>query len=112
MVFIQLSYNCSLYAGITYGKGASVLKQLVLVVTMDGFKAGMQHYFKKHAWGNTTIGDFLSAIEVGAKKPLTDWSKLWLETSGLNTLSPVWQADVSNRIIGVSTNYCLGRKHL
>jgi len=84
------------FDGITYGKGASVLKQLVSVVSMEGFKAGMQHYFKKHPWGNTTIGDFLNAIEVGAKKPLKEWSKLWLETAGLNTLTPVWTAEGGN----------------
>eukprot|EP01111_Echinosteliopsis_oligospora_P016676 TRINITY_DN7012_c0_g1_i1.p1 TRINITY_DN7012_c0_g1~~TRINITY_DN7012_c0_g1_i1.p1 ORF type:complete len:925 (+),score=266.42 TRINITY_DN7012_c0_g1_i1:192-2777(+) len=81
------------FDGITYGKGASVLKQLVAVVSMDGFKAGMQRYFKKHAWGNTTIGDFLHVIEEAAKVDLKQWSKSWLEIAGLNTLSPVWTTE-------------------
>jgi aminopeptidase N len=76
------------FDGITYGKGASVLKQLMAVVGEDGFKAGMVHYFKKHEWGNTTIRDFLLALEHGynsiqkdQKIDLLGWSKYWLEAA-------------------------------
>ncbi len=44
------------FDGITYGKGASLLKQLVSIVGVQGFKLGMVYYFKKYQWKNTTIG--------------------------------------------------------
>ena len=78
------------FDGITYGKGASVLKQLVAVVGPDGFRNGMRHYFKTHAWGNTTLADFLGALEHGAERDLQAWSQEWLEIAGVNTLAPVW----------------------
>jgi aminopeptidase N len=69
------------FDGVTYGKGSAVLKQLVQLVSMDGFKAAMRYYFQKYKWGNTVIGNFLEAIEHGAKSVgvnfnPTEWSKM------------------------------------
>eukprot|EP01120_Amphizonella_sp_Union-15-10_P013798 TRINITY_DN649_c0_g3_i1.p1 TRINITY_DN649_c0_g3~~TRINITY_DN649_c0_g3_i1.p1 ORF type:complete len:725 (-),score=168.78 TRINITY_DN649_c0_g3_i1:516-2690(-) len=81
------------FDGITYGKGASLLKQLVYVIGKDSFQKGLSHYFKKHEWGNTTIQDFLLALSYGAKQCGFDydekkWSSQWLETAGLNSFLP------------------------
>ena len=81
------------FDGITYGKGASVLKQLVAAIGPEGFRAGMRHYFQTHAWGNTTLPQFLAALEHGAQRDLGEWSALWLEQEGLNTLAAEWSAD-------------------
>lgn len=78
------------FDGITYGKGAAVLKQLVAFIGPDGFRAGMQDYFQTHAWGNTTLEDFLAALERGSGRELGRWSELWLETAGTNTIAPQW----------------------
>jgi aminopeptidase N len=51
------------FDGITYAKGASVLRQLVAWVGQDAFLAGCRDYFARHAWGNTTLADFLGALE-------------------------------------------------
>src|SRR5690606_13317200 len=51
------------FDGITYAKGASVLKQLVAYVGLDNFLAGVRDYFTQHAWGNTELKDLLSALE-------------------------------------------------
>jgi aminopeptidase N len=75
------------FDGITYAKGASVLKQLVAYVGEDAFIEGSRHYFKRHAFGNTTLADLLSALEETSGRDLTAWSKAWLETSGVNTLT-------------------------
>jgi aminopeptidase N len=75
------------FDGITYGKGASVLKQLVAAIGKDGFRDGMRHYFKTYAWGNTTLAEFLGALETGSGKELSDWSQKWLEQAGVNTLA-------------------------
>ncbi|GIW12668.1 MAG: hypothetical protein KatS3mg062_0107 [Tepidiforma sp.] len=81
------------FDGITYGKGASVLKQLVAAVGLEGFREGMREYFRRHAWGNATLEDFLSAIESGSGASLRDWAHLWLETPSLNTIAARWEAD-------------------
>ena len=48
------------FDGITYAKGASVLKQLVAWVGEDEFLAGLRVYFRRHAFGNTEFSDLLS----------------------------------------------------
>ncbi|MBV2151511.1 aminopeptidase N [Kitasatospora sp. SUK 42] len=76
------------FDGITYAKGASVLKQLVAYVGQDAFFQGVQAYFKRHAWGNTRLGDLLGALEEASGRDLKAWSKAWLETAGINVLRP------------------------
>ncbi|MFC8453386.1 aminopeptidase N [Kitasatospora sp. NPDC057223] len=76
------------FDGITYAKGASVLKQLVAYVGQDAFFKGVQAYFKRHAWGNTRLSDLLGALEETSGRDLGAWSKAWLETAGINILRP------------------------
>ena len=78
------------FDGITYGKGAAVLKQLVAFIGADGFRDGMRDYFRTHAWGNTTLTEFLAALERGSGRELGRWSELWLESAGVNTIAPQW----------------------
>ncbi len=77
------------FDGITYAKGASVLKQLVAYVGREPFRDGLRAYFAKHAWGNTTLADLLTELEATSGRDLQAWSQLWLETAGVNTLRPV-----------------------
>ena len=74
------------FDGITYAKGASVLKQLVAHVGREPFTAGLRQYFSKHAWQNTTLSDLLGHLESASGRDLKAWSQLWLETAGVNTL--------------------------
>ncbi|PGH50377.1 aminopeptidase N [Streptomyces sp. Ru87] len=76
------------FDGITYAKGASVLKQLVAYVGTDEFFRGVQTYFKRHAWGNTRLPDLLGALEETSGRDLKAWSKAWLQTAGINVLRP------------------------
>lgn len=86
------------FDGITYAKGASVLKQLVAYVGTDEFFRGVQAYFKAHAFGNTRLSDLLGALEETSGRDLKTWSKKWLETAGINVLRPVVDVDTSGRI--------------
>ena len=81
------------FDGITYAKGGSVLKQLVAWVGEDAFFAGVSAYFKKNAYGNTELKDLLAELEVTSGRALTEWSKLWLETAGVNTLRPAFDTN-------------------
>jgi len=76
------------FDGITYAKGASVLKQLVAYVGREPFREGLRSYFRKYAWGNTTLEDLLAELEATSGRDLRSWSQLWLETAGVNTLTP------------------------
>jgi aminopeptidase N len=78
------------FDGITYAKGASVLKQLVAYVGDEAFVNGLRTYFQRHAWGNTRLSDLLGALEEASGRDLGAWSKAWLETAGPNTLRPVF----------------------
>ncbi len=76
------------FDGITYAKGASVLRQLVAWVGLENFMSGLRAYFDRHAWGNTTLADLMVELERESGRDLTAWSKEWLETAGCNTLRP------------------------
>ncbi len=86
------------FDGITYAKGASVLKQLVAYVGREPFVAGLRAYFAKHAWGNTTLADLLDELAATSGRDLDTWSKLWLETAGVNTLRPEVEVDADGVI--------------
>ncbi|MFE0676056.1 aminopeptidase N [Streptomyces sp. NPDC058867] len=86
------------FDGITYAKGASVLKQLVAYVGMDEFFRGVQAYFKAHAFGNTRLSDLLGALEETSGRDLKAWSKAWLETAGINVLRPEIETDADGLI--------------
>ena len=77
------------FDGITYAKGASVIKQLVAYVGLEPFLTGLRAYFAAHAWGNATFNDLLSALEEASGKPLREFAAQWLETAQVNTLRPV-----------------------
>ncbi len=81
------------FDGITYGKGAAVLKQLVATIGLDGFREGMRRYFRRHEYGNATLSQFLDALEEGAGRDLHEWARLWLETASLNTVSAAVELD-------------------
>jgi aminopeptidase N len=86
------------FDGITYAKGGSVLKQLVAWVGRDEFFTGVAAYFQKHQWGNTELNDLMVELEASSGRDLTEWTKLWLETAGVNTLRPEIDVDDSGAI--------------
>lgn len=74
------------FDGITYAKGASVLRQLVAWVGQDRFVEGLRAYFRAHAWGNTVFSDLLGELSAASGRDLDDWVQRWLLTSGVTTL--------------------------
>ncbi|MBN9177196.1 MAG: aminopeptidase N [Microbacterium sp.] len=75
------------FDGITYAKGASVLKQLVAFVGEDAFFRGARRYFADHAFGNTTLDDLLEALDSESGRDLRAWSAAWLQTTGMSRIS-------------------------
>jgi aminopeptidase N len=81
------------FDGITYAKGAAVLKQLVAFVGDEAFFEGARRYFAANAFGNTTLEDFLVQLSEVSGRDMTAWSRSWLETTGVSTLSLVHDAE-------------------
>ncbi|KKZ75470.1 aminopeptidase N [Streptomyces showdoensis] len=86
------------FDGITYAKGASVLKQLVAYAGRDAFLEGARVYFKRHAYGNTRLADLLTVLEETSGRDMKGWAKSWLQTSGVNSLTPAVTYDAEGRI--------------
>ncbi|GAA3274406.1 aminopeptidase N [Streptomyces lavendulae] len=86
------------FDGITYAKGAAVLKQLVAYVGREAFLDGARRYFKAHAYGNTTLDDLLSVLGEVSGRDMAEWSRAWLQTAGVNALTPVVTTDADGRI--------------
>src|SRR5205823_2083633 len=61
---------------------------LVAYVGIDAFRTGLRDYFTKHAWGNATFEDLLSALESASGRELREFATQWLETAQVNTLRP------------------------
>ena len=76
------------FDGITYAKGASVLKQLQAYVGYEEFFAGVRKHFDNHAYANATFADLLGALEEASGRDLSDWAEQWLRTTGVSVLRP------------------------
>jgi aminopeptidase N len=85
------------FDGITYAKGASVLKQLVAYVGEEQFLAGVREYLSDHAFGNAEFADLLTALQKASGRDLHDFSGQWLTTSGVNTLRADVTVDADGR---------------
>ncbi|MFD0398111.1 aminopeptidase N [Kitasatospora sp. NPDC127121] len=86
------------FDGITYAKGAAVLKQLVAYVGSEAFFEGARRYFKRHAFGNTELGDLLGVLEETSGRDLKAWAAAWLQTAGVDSLTPQVTTDAEGRI--------------
>jgi len=76
------------FDGITYAKGAAVMRQLVAWVGLERFLKGMRSYFERYAFGNATLAEFLGVHEEASGRDLQAWSEVWLRASGINALTP------------------------
>ncbi|WP_026929271.1 aminopeptidase N [Glycomyces tenuis] len=90
------------FDGITYAKGASILKQLVAYVGIEPFLEGLRSYFQKHQFGNAVFSDLLTELETASGKPLKDFADTWLRTAGVSTLRPEAEVDAEGNYTKVT----------
>ncbi|CAM5581021.1 Aminopeptidase N OS=Streptomyces cyaneofuscatus OX=66883 GN=pepN PE=3 SV=1 [Streptomyces cyaneofuscatus] len=64
----------------------------------DAFLEGARRYFKSHAYGNTRLGDLLSVLAETSGRDMTAWSRSWLQTAGVNVLTPVASYDEAGKL--------------
>ena len=99
------------FDGITYAKGASVLRQLAAYVGRDAFMAGVGAYLQRHAWGNATLADLLADLGAASGRDLAEWSRAWLETAGVNTLTPEIETDADGVLTAVRIRQTAAADH-
>jgi aminopeptidase N len=86
------------FDGITYAKGASVLKALVEYVGEEAFLAGSNAYFAAHAFGTARLEDFLNALDTAAPdRDVRAWAAAWLQTRGTSELALEIETDTDTR---------------
>jgi len=94
----------TVFDGITYSKGASIIKQLIHLIGRENFGKAMGSYFKKYEWSNATLSDFIGSLQEyyqpqdqGSLKSLDEWKKEFLDTAGLNELNPVFDPSLESK---------------
>ncbi|KAB1946624.1 aminopeptidase N [Micromonospora sp. ALFpr18c] len=87
--------------GISYAKGASVLRQLVAWLGDEAFLAGLNAHFAAHRFGNATLADLLTSLSAGGRD-LSGWAELWLRRSQVNTLRAEVALDADGRYTEVA----------
>jgi aminopeptidase N len=99
------------FDGISYAKGAAVLRQLSTFVGEEKFTTGLRAYLARHSYGNARLADLLAAVGEAAGKDLTTWSKAWLETAGPNTLRCDFSTDAADRFTEFSVVQEASERH-
>ncbi|GAA1484602.1 aminopeptidase N [Brachybacterium fresconis] len=99
------------FDGITYAKGASVLRQLVAYVGREEFFAGVRAYFARHAWSNTELSDLLVELEATSGRDLGTWAQQWLRTAGVNTLRPLIERDADGTVARFAIEQTAPQEH-
>lgn len=75
------------FDGITYAKGAAVIKQLFHYVGDTAFLDACRIYFQRYSFGSAQLADFLKILEEASGRDMATWSAQWLQTSGPSTIS-------------------------
>ena len=84
----------SIFDGITYSKGASVMKQLYYLVGDSLFRENIKNYFDEFRWSNANLHDLLRHLERGTDGlDLKEWHRQWIETAGTNSVQVEWDPE-------------------
>jgi len=90
------------FDGISYAKGAAVLRQLAEWIGDEAFLAGLRHHFTRHAYGNATLDDLLTSLGTATSRDLRGWADAWLRRAEVNTLRPHVTRDADGRYASVT----------
>ena len=86
------------FDGITYSKGACVLRQLVAYVGGGNFLQALRNYFASHEYSNATLADFLAELEKTSERNLDEWSKVWLLEAGITQIESQIERDQDGKV--------------
>ncbi len=100
------------FDGITYAKGASVLKQLVAYVGFEQFIQAARVYFKRHQFGTAELSDFLAVLSEACGRDLSEWARAWLQTAGVTHLTYSAQRSELAQTFPDEASQAIGRPHV
>jgi aminopeptidase N len=75
-------------SAITYGKGASAIRQLAALIGGEALRAGLRDYLIRYGAAAATLVDLVGCWSAASGRDLTGWAEQWLRTPGVNTLRP------------------------
>ena len=86
------------YTATVYEKGAEVVRMLQTLVGVDGFRRGMDLYFKRHDGQAVTCDDFVAAIADANGRDLTQFRR-WYAQSGTPRVAATVRHDSAARVL-------------
>ncbi|MET8445776.1 aminopeptidase N [Streptomyces sp. NPDC005209] len=90
------------FDGISYSKGAAVLRQLVAWLGEKDFLAGINIHFARHKFANANLADLIDSLADATDRDVHAWADSWLRTTGVDKLTPlVDSADDGTRTLTV-----------
>ena len=81
------------FDAISYCKGSTVVKIVYTTLGHDKFRAGLQLYFKRHAYGNTETKDLWNAWSEVSGIDVSELMRLWTTRLGypyISTVKETW----------------------
>jgi alanyl aminopeptidase len=87
------------FDGITYAKGEAVLEMVEAWLGEEAFRRGVRLYLERHAWGNATASDFLSALSAAAGRDVAAVLLPFLDQTGAPVVSAEARCDGRPRLV-------------
>ena len=79
------------FDGITYEKGAAVLRMLERWLGADTFQRGVQKYVRDNAWGNVGADDLFRAMEFVSTRKVGELAGAFLDQTGVPSVQVTWK---------------------
>ena len=79
----------SLYGAIIYNKAPIVMRQLEQLAGDEALRKALRIYLKEYSWDNARWDDLIAIIEKVTRKPLEEWSRMWVREAGMPLITPV-----------------------
>ena len=99
------------FDGISYAKGAAVIKQLAAHVGDSVFLGGLGTYFDRYRFGNATFGDLIECWSEAGAVDLPSWADGWLRTTGMDVIDVAGEPPAVAVLKTSTTDAPLSRSH-
>jgi aminopeptidase N len=87
--------------GVTYTKGAEVIRMLRLILGPKVFRRAKNLYFRRYSGGNADTHKFLACFEEVSGRDLTQFKGEWLYTIGYPRVEAAWKFDAKRRLLTI-----------
>ncbi|MGH9627960.1 MAG: M1 family metallopeptidase [Bryobacteraceae bacterium] len=90
------------FDAITYSKGGAVISMFENYLGPELFRQGVQHYMKKHAWGNATASDFLNALSESSQRDISSAFSSFLDKGGVPLVTVELQCEQTGPTVALT----------